>query len=73
MLLAIKFASIYLPLWKGQFWRYGSSWYDHLLEWDSQWYVRIAAQGYYYDGSGSRLKPVAFFPLYPLLACCCRI
>lgn len=68
VLLAIKFAGIYLPLWKGQFWRYGSSWYDHLLEWDSQWYLHIAAQGYYYDGNGSRLQPVAFFPLYPLLA-----
>jgi len=32
--------------------------------WDSDWYLRIARTGYYYDGPGKQ-SAVAFFPGYP--------
>lgn len=36
-------------------------WFNH---WDTQWYLTIAREGYFYDPS--RVSSVAFFPLYPL-------
>lgn len=32
--------------------------------WDTDWYLRIAREGYYYDGPGKQ-SAVAFFPAYP--------
>jgi hypothetical protein len=34
--------------------------------WDTQWYINIAARGYDWVGPNGT-RPVAFFPLYPLL------
>lgn len=33
--------------------------------WDSEWYLYIAAKGYFFDPA--KQSPVVFFPLYPLL------
>lgn len=43
----------------------GNRFHDALVQWDGQWYMEIAAQGYRYDPD--RASSVAFFPLYPLL------
>ncbi len=36
-------------------------------QWDGEWYLRIVQEGYWYRGPMVQ-APVAFFPLYPLLA-----
>ena len=38
---------------------------EALSQWDGGWYVAIARNGYFYDGSGE--SPVEYFPAYP---CC---
>ena len=68
ILLAIDFASIYLPLWKSDSWQSGPHWYDRLLRWDSEWYAGIAAHGYHFNGNADELQPVVFYPLYPLFS-----
>lgn len=35
------------------------------VHWDSEWYARIAQEGYSYQPG--QQSPVAFFPLYPLV------
>jgi Gpi18-like mannosyltransferase len=49
-------------------WDEGSSWYHHLLRWDSLWYATILNEGYKYNGNDFVQQPVVFYPLYPLLA-----
>ena len=40
-------------------------WYRHLLHWDSAWYLRIATEGYSYNGNNDQLQqPVVFYPFY---------
>lgn len=41
--------------------------YDALSQWDGQWYLRVAREGYHWQGPHVQAN-VAFFPLYPLLA-----
>src|SRR5438094_4185394 len=43
-------------------------WYRYLLRWDAGWYLRIARQGYAYNGDNLVQQPVVFYPLYPLLS-----
>ncbi len=43
----------------------GMPFWDVFNEWDGQWYVKIAREGYSYDPG--RMSSVAFFPLYPFL------
>jgi hypothetical protein len=38
---------------------------DAMTQWDGQWFLRIATQGYSYDRSA--MSSVAFFPAYPVL------
>jgi hypothetical protein len=45
-----------------------TSWYRHLLRWDSYWYAAILNEGYKYNGNDLVPQPVVFFPLYPLTA-----
>jgi len=45
-----------------------TSWYYHLLRWDSGWYVTILNEGYKYNGNDLVQQPVHFYPLYPLIA-----
>jgi len=45
----------------------GMPFWDVFNQWDGQWYVRIAREGYSYDPN--RMSAVAFFPLYPILGC----
>lgn len=40
---------------------------DVLSQWDGQWYLRVAKEGYHWSGPDVQAN-VAFFPLYPLLA-----
>jgi hypothetical protein len=66
--LAIEFAAVYLPLRTNGLLQPGDRWYDHLLRWDSGWYIGIATQGYHYNGDPNDQQAVAFFPLYPLIS-----
>src|SRR5260370_24463025 len=43
-------------------------WYRYLLRWDAGWYLKIAREGYTYNGNDLVQQPVVFFPLYPLLS-----
>jgi Gpi18-like mannosyltransferase len=45
-----------------------TSWYQHLLRWDSEWYASIVNEGYKYNGNDLVQQPVVFYPLYPLIA-----
>lgn len=38
-----------------------------LSQWDGQWYLKVASEGYHWNGPDIQAN-VAFFPLYPLLA-----
>ena len=40
--------------------------FDAWTRWDSDWYLRIARTGYYYDGPGKQ-SAVNFFPGYPAM------
>lgn len=41
------------------------SWVERLAVWDSNWYLSIVNQGYFYNPDGQ--SSVAFYPLYPML------
>ena len=43
-------------------------WYQYLLRWDAGWYLRIARDGYSFNGNDSIQQPVVFGPLYPLIS-----
>ncbi|MGO8744660.1 MAG: mannosyltransferase family protein, partial [Thermoguttaceae bacterium] len=43
----------------------GSPYLEATTRWDAQWYLRIAAEGYFYTPEAE--SSVAFFPVYPLL------
>lgn len=43
-------------------------WYRYLLRWDAGWYLKIAREGYTYNGNDMVQQPVPFFPLYPLIS-----
>src|SRR5882724_8580582 len=69
VLLAMFFAAKYMqqnP--KAEFWNVNSSWYHYLLRYDAGWYLRIAREGYSFDGNVFIEQPVIFYPLYPLLS-----
>jgi len=38
-----------------------------LVRWDVPWYLRIATQGYQWDGDSLRQQPVVFFPAFPMI------
>jgi Gpi18-like mannosyltransferase len=43
-------------------------WYRYLLRWDAGWYLKIAREGYAYNGDNLVQQPVVFYPLYPLVS-----
>jgi hypothetical protein len=47
---------------------YATNWFGALLQYDAQWYIDIASNGYQYDptASGGQTS-VVFFPFYPAL------
>jgi Gpi18-like mannosyltransferase len=64
--LGLVFSQKYLPA--TDVWSAGPSWYHQLLQWDSEWYFRIATEGYRYNGDPTIQQNVVFYPLYPMLA-----
>ena len=43
-------------------------WYRYLLRWDGAWYLKIASEGYSYNGNDLVQQSMAFPPLYPLIS-----
>ena len=39
-----------------------------MLQWDAEWYFKIATEGYRYNGDPTVQQTVVFYPLYPMLA-----
>lgn len=65
--LGLVFSQKYLPV-ATDVWSAGASWYHQLLQWDSEWYFRIATEGYRYNGDPTLPQSIVFYPLYPMLA-----
>lgn len=65
--LGLVFSQKYLPV-GADVWSAGPYWYHQLLQWDSQWYFRIATEGYRYNGDPTVPQNIVFYPLYPMLA-----
>jgi hypothetical protein len=65
--LGLVFSQKYLPI-DPEVWSAGPLWYHQLLQWDSEWYFRIATQGYRYSGDPTVPQNIVFYPLYPMLA-----
>ena len=64
--LGLVFSQKYLPTTAD--WSAGPRWYHQLLQWDSEWYFRIATEGYLYNGDPTISQNIVFYPLYPMLA-----
>jgi hypothetical protein len=65
--LGLVFSKKYLPITPAD-WSAGPSWYHQLLQWDSEWYFKIATEGYRYNGDPTIQQNVVFYPLYPMLS-----
>ena len=65
--LGLVFSQKYLPI-AADVWSAGPFWYHQLLQWDSEWYFRIATEGYRYNGDPTIQQNIVFYPLYPMLA-----
>jgi hypothetical protein len=65
--LGLVFSQKYLPS-AIERWSAGPLWYHQLLQWDSEWYFRIATEGYRYNGDPAIQQNIVFYPLYPMLA-----
>jgi 4-amino-4-deoxy-L-arabinose transferase-like glycosyltransferase len=65
--LGLVFSQKYLPI-AADVWSAGPFWYHQLLQWDSEWYFRIATEGYRYSGDPTVPQNIVFYPLYPMLA-----
>lgn len=65
--LGLVFSRKYLPITEAD-WSAGPSWYHQLLQWDSEWYFKIATEGYRYNGDPTVQQNIVFYPLYPMLA-----
>lgn len=65
--LGLVFSQKYLPS-AIERWSAGPFWYHQLLQWDSEWYFKIATEGYRYNGDPAIQQNVVFYPLYPMLA-----
>ena len=65
--LGLVFSRKYLPITPAD-WSAGPFWYHQLLQWDSEWYFKIATEGYRYNGDPTIQQNVVFYPLYPMLA-----
>lgn len=65
--LGLVFSRKYLPITAAD-WSAGPFWYHQLLQWDSEWYFKIATEGYRYNGDPTIQQNIVFYPLYPMLA-----
>ncbi len=65
--LGLVFSQKYLPI-DAATWSAGPFWYHQLLQWDAEWYFKIATEGYRYNGDPTIQQTVVFYPLYPMLA-----
>lgn len=65
--LGLLFSQKYLPI-ATDVWSAGPFWYHQLLQWDSEWYFKIATEGYRYNGDPNLSQNIVFYPLYPMLA-----
>ncbi len=65
--LGLVFSRKYLPT-GSDVWSAGPFWYHQLLQWDSEWYFKIATEGYRYNGDPTIQQNIVFYPLYPMLA-----
>ena len=65
--LGLVFSQKYLPI-DANVWSAGPFWYHQLLQWDSEWYFKLATEGYRYNGDPTIQQNVVFYPLYPMLA-----
>lgn len=65
--LGLVFSRKYLPITPAD-WSAGPFWYHQLLQWDSEWYFKIATEGYRYNGDPTIQQNVVFYPLYPMLS-----
>ena len=66
--LAVVFASKFVVRSSGDFPDFSPRWYRYLLRWDAGWYLKIASEGYTYNGNDLIQQPVIFYPLYPMLS-----
>jgi Mannosyltransferase (PIG-V) len=44
-----------------------------LFRWDTAWYMRIAEEGYRYNGNPREMQNIVFLPLYPLTCRLCHL
>jgi len=65
--LGLLFSQKYLPI-DTAVWSAGPFWYHQLLQWDSEWYFKIATEGYQYSSDPTIQQTIVFYPLYPMLA-----
>lgn len=65
--LGLVFSQKYLPV-DTDVWSAGPFWYHQLLQWDSEWYFKIATEGYRYTSDPTVQQNIVFYPLYPMLA-----
>jgi hypothetical protein len=65
--LGLVFSQKYLPI-ATDVWSAGPLWYHQLLQWDSEWYFKIATDGYRFNGDPTIEQNIVFYPLYPMLA-----
>jgi Dolichyl-phosphate-mannose-protein mannosyltransferase len=65
--LGLLFSRKYMPI-DPEVWSAGPNWYHQLLQWDSEWYFKIATEGYRYNGDPTISQNIVFYPLYPMLA-----
>lgn len=69
VLLAMVFSSAFVQRPGGEIFKdVTPGWYRFLLRWDAGWYLKIATEGYSYNGDNMVQQPVVFYPLYPLLS-----
>lgn len=66
--LGLVFSQKYLAIGRTDIWSAGPIWYYQLLQWDSEWYFKIATEGYRYNGDPTVQQNIVFYPLYPMLA-----
>ena len=65
--LGLVFSQKYLPI-ASDVWSAGPLWYHQLLQWDSEWYFKIATEGYRFTDDPTIEQTIVFYPLYPMLA-----
>lgn len=69
VLLALIFSSTFVQRPAGAiFTDVTPRWYRYFLRWDAGWYLKIATEGYSYNGDNMVQQPVVFYPFYPLIS-----